>query len=59
MKTITEIRNLILQGGGMYKEKIPVPSSQTGTLTQMRAYAQMTAKRIYEKNKEYLNTLVD
>jgi len=59
METITEIRNLILQGGGMYKEKIPVPGSQTGTFTQKRAYAQMTAKRIYEKNKEYLDALVD
>lgn len=58
MKTIQEIRNLILQGGGMYK-KIPVPSSQTGTFTQKRAYAQMTAERIYEKNKKYLDTLVN
>lgn len=54
-----QIKKIILNGGGIYRG-IRIPTPQThGTNRQCVTYAEVTAKRIYKKNKEYLDALVD
>lgn len=59
MIIVKEIKQMILNGGGMYQGiKIPAPQ-RCGTMSQRVTFAEITAKRIYENNKEFLNSLLE